>query len=89
MVWHSSEMAINRKVRIYKDECNHMQDTPMIRQYHWIATIEPIGYFRSNSMLWGRATDDPYTRWMDKSELQSSNAHTLVHFCKTQGILII
>jgi len=78
-----------RKVRVFQEEHNHMQSTPMNRIDHWTMQYETIGQFRSHSMLWSRCTDDPYHRWGDKGEIYGHNANEVVELAKASGKLLL
>jgi len=82
----SSEHSNRRKVRVFQADINHMQCTPMFRKEDWTMQYETIGNFRSNSMLWGRATDDPYQRWSDKGEIVTMTISDCVGWAVNNGI---
>lgn len=75
----------NRKVRVYQAEINHMQSTPYNRRGNYVMQFENTGWTRSNAMLWGRCSNDPYHRYSDKNEIMFYNLEAAYHYARSLG----
>jgi hypothetical protein len=81
----ATSSAHSRKARVYQAEINHMQSTPYNRKGGYVIQMENTGWTRSNAMLWGRCSSDPYHRFGDKNEMVFTNIETAFYYARSIG----
>ncbi len=62
-----------------------MQSTPLKKLKFWYTQWESIGYYRSNAMLWGRTTDDPWRSWGIFNETPAVDMEGSVKYARSLG----
>lgn len=81
-----SEHCTNRKAICFQGQTNHMQSTPMFSRKGFFVIMESIGYYRSNAMLYGRNSEDPWRTWGNRYEMSFDSMKSAVEYARKFGV---
>ena len=86
MAIQSNPYVEKRRVVIALEDSPMTQSTPMMdKNKNWIVKVEPLGFYRSANMFWGRTTNDPFCHWSFRDELAFSNLEQAVRYVQRLG----